>query len=140
MKRVVVDASVAVKWFVPEIHSEGAAQLLSAQFLLSAPDLIGPELGNTIWKKVRRGEITPTEAAEILNAFATLEVDIHPSSALLGAALELAVAIDRPVYDCFYLALAIAQNGVMVTADRRFHDSVIDSGLTEHIRWIQDQL
>ena len=139
MKRVVVDASVAVKWFVPEIHSELAARLLDAELIVSAPDLIGPELGNTLWKKVRRQEITPEEAAEILKAFPSLGVEIYPSSALLGSAFEVAVALDRTVYDSLYLALAVAQDGALVTADQKFHAAVIESTLASHVRWIADE-
>jgi predicted nucleic acid-binding protein len=139
MKRVVVDASIAVKWFVPEIHSELAARLLDAEFIVSAPDLIGPELGNTLWKKVRRREITPKEAAEILKTFPSLGVEIYPSSALLSSAFEVAVVLDRTVYDSLYLALAVAQDGALVTADQKFHAAVIESTLASHVRWIGDE-
>jgi len=139
MKRVVVDASVAVKWFVPEVHSELAARLLDAEFIVSAPDLIGPELGNSLWKKVRRQEITPEEAAGILKTFPSLGVEIYPSSALLSSAFEVAVALDRTVYDSLYLALAVAQDGALVTADQRFHAAVIESTLASHVRWIADE-
>jgi len=47
MKKFVVDASVAVKWFVPEIQSAAAERLLDPEIVLSAPDLILSELGNT---------------------------------------------------------------------------------------------
>jgi predicted nucleic acid-binding protein len=139
MKKLVVDASVAIKWFVPEVHSAAAARLLDPELILSAPDLIGPELGNTIWKKVRRQEITSAEAAEILIAFAGADVDIYPSDILLPSAFRLALALDRTVYDSLYLALAVAQDCALITADQRFHVSVRDSPLAKHIRWIEDE-
>jgi predicted nucleic acid-binding protein len=139
VKRLIVDASVAVKWFVPEVHSAAAARLLDPEFIISAPDLIGPELGNTVWKKVRRQEITSEEAAEILNAFPSMGIEIYPSAALLIPAFELAVALDRTVYDSLYLALAIAQDGALITADRRFHRVVTESPLGSHVRWIEDE-
>lgn len=138
MKKLVVDASVAIKWFVPEIHSAAAVRLLNTELILSAPDLIAPEFGNTIWKKVRRQEITPEEAAEILIAFAGAGVDTYPSDILLPSAFRLALALDRTVYDSLYLALAVAQDCALVTADQRFHDSVRASPLVSHIRWIED--
>jgi predicted nucleic acid-binding protein len=110
MKKVVVDASVAVKWFVPEIHSVAASRMLDREIALYAPDLIGPEFGNILWKKVRREEIRREEAAEIMNAFAKLPFEIRPSSTLLPAAFELAVALNRTVYDSLYLALAVAED------------------------------
>ena len=82
MKKFVVDASVAVKWFVPEIQSAAAERLLDPEIVLSAPDLILSELGNTLWKKVRRLEITSHEAEEIVTAFDSVPVEIYPSRAL----------------------------------------------------------
>lgn len=136
MKKVVVDASVAAKWFIPEIHSDAAARFLDAEIVLSAPDLLGPEFGNILWKKVRRAEITKHEAVEILNAFAAVPLEIHPSAALLPAAFELAASLDRSVYDSLYLALAVAEDCVLITADSRFHDAVCGSSLSNHVHWV----
>jgi predicted nucleic acid-binding protein len=140
MKKLIVDASVAIKWFVPEIHSEAAARLLDPRFILFAPDLIGPELGNTVWKKVRRREITTEEATEILNVFPSMGVEIYPSSVLLTSAFELAVALDRTVYDSLYLALAVAQDGALITADQRFYASVMATPFARHVGWVEDAL
>jgi Predicted nucleic acid-binding protein, contains PIN domain len=140
MKKVVVDASVAVKWFVPEIHSTAASLLLDPEIALYAPDLIGPELGNIVWKKVRREEIGRAEAAEIMNAFAKLPFEIRPSSTLLPAAFELAIALDRTVYDSLYLALAVAEDCALITADAKFHATVATSSLAGHVQWVADEI
>jgi predicted nucleic acid-binding protein len=140
MSRWVVDASVAVQWFVPEVHSDSAAQLLDPGLHLSAPDLIGPELANTLWKKVRRQELTIADAAEIVKVFPAMDVEIHPSADLLPAAFELATVLDRTVYDCLYLALAIAQDAVLITADAKFHAAASQSPFANHITWIDDEL
>ena len=53
-----VDASVAVKWFVPENHSAEALRLLDEGFRRHIPVLLHTEVGQTIWKKVyQRKEI-----------------------------------------------------------------------------------
>ncbi|MEO8034151.1 MAG: type II toxin-antitoxin system VapC family toxin [Acidobacteriota bacterium] len=140
MKKVVVDASVAIKWFVPEIHSEAAAHLLEIEIVLCAPDLIFPEFGNILWKKVRRGEISREEADEILAAFSAIPLDIHPSSVLLAGAFELAVELDRSVYDSLYLALAVAESCVLVTADRKFHTVVTTSSVANHVLWVEEEI
>jgi predicted nucleic acid-binding protein len=44
----VVDASVALKWFLPEVHSDAAARLLREGYRLHAPDLIRAEFGNVL--------------------------------------------------------------------------------------------
>ena len=56
MSAFVVDASVVVKWFVPEVHSDAARRLLTLSHEYFAPDLLFAETANTIWKKIRRGE------------------------------------------------------------------------------------
>ena len=61
-----VDASTTVKWYVPENHSDEAELLLNPQHEIFAPELIIPELGNIIWKKVRRGELTEAEGNKIV--------------------------------------------------------------------------
>lgn len=140
MKKVVVDASVAVKWFVPEIHSAAAVRMLDPEITLYAPDLIGPEFGNILWKKVRREEIGREEADAIMNAFAKLPFEIRPSSSLLPAAFELAIELDRTVYDSLYLALAVAEDCTLVTADAKFHATVAATPFAEHVQWVEEEI
>jgi predicted nucleic acid-binding protein len=140
MKKVVVDASVAVKWFVPEIHSAAAARMLDPEIALYAPDLIGPEFGNILWKKVRREEIGRGDAGEIMTAFAKVPFEIRPSALLLPAAFELAVELDRTVYDSLYLTLAVVEDCVLVTADAKFHAAIAASPLAVHVRWVEEEI
>lgn len=138
--KFVVDASVAIKWFIPEVHSAAAERLLSdsrADFL--APDLILPEFGNILWKKERRNEITQSEALEILAGLETVGLDVHPSRSLVVSAFEIASRLDRSVYDCLYLALAIAQNCPLITADRKFHSAIAGTMFDDHIRWVEEE-
>jgi predicted nucleic acid-binding protein len=51
---VVVDASVAIKWYLPEIHSEDALRLIDEERELLVPDLVWSEVGNILWKKWQR--------------------------------------------------------------------------------------
>ena len=60
---LVVDASVVIKWHVTEVHSPAALRLLRDDApALHAPDLVFPEVGNILWKKVRRGDLTEEQA------------------------------------------------------------------------------
>ena len=55
MNRCVIDASVAVKWFLPEIHTDAAEKWMARDAAFLAPDLIYAEFGNVLWKRARSG-------------------------------------------------------------------------------------
>jgi predicted nucleic acid-binding protein len=113
----VIDASVAIKWFVEEPDSKHAAGLL--RHPLSAPDLLGPECANILWKKVGRAELTLDEAEVIALALERAAITLHPARARLATAMKLACELGCTAYDCFYLALAQELQQPLVTADLR---------------------
>jgi len=134
----IVDASIAVKWYVPEIHTEAAARLLDPAHELHAPDLILPEFGSIIWKKIRRGEITVHKGCEIIGAFLAVPVLKHPATVLLESAFETAHGTAQTVYDCTYLALAVALECQMVTADEKFYRALKAGSLASFLLWVED--
>lgn len=138
MTRWVVDASVAVKWLLPEIHSAQAERLVTPQNGLLAPALLQAEVGNALVKRIRAGELQRGEAAGILDDFRRLSLVYFPIEPLLEAAFELAVWHHSSLYDCLYLALALHENIRLVTADRRFYDVVERSPQASAIAWIED--
>lgn len=134
---VIVDASVAFKWFVrEELHAEALA-LLDHPRQLHAPDLIVAEVANVAWKACRRGDIVRAQAEAIAAAISHYIPTLHLSATLAPAALEFALALDHPVYDCLYLACARTVDGILITADRRFHDAVRGGDDGERIRHLE---
>jgi predicted nucleic acid-binding protein len=125
MSGYVVDASVAVKWLVSEAFSGEAAHLLDGAATLVAPELLFAEATNALWALCRRAEITRAEFAEAVDVLKAAPVRVPvPMRHLAASAARLAVDLDHPAYDCFYLALALQEHYPVVTADRRFHDVV----------------
>ncbi|HEX6096712.1 MAG TPA: hypothetical protein VF432_10345 [Thermoanaerobaculia bacterium] len=51
---------------------------------------------------------------------------------------SLAVALDRTVYDSLYLALAVAEECVLVTADAKFHATIVMTPLAAHVQWVEE--
>lgn len=129
-----VDSSVAVKWFVPETGSDRAAALLDSSLHLAAPDLLYPEAGNVVWKKVERGELSAREARDVINGLGRVPIAITESTQLLEAALEIAIASHRTVYDSLYVALAVARECDFVTADERLANSLAWGPLASHVK------
>jgi predicted nucleic acid-binding protein len=86
---------------------------------LMAPDLFWAEVGNILWKSVRNGRISATSAKGAIMDLESLHLDAVPAGELLGDAFDIAAAFDRTVYDALYVALAIAADAPLVTADER---------------------
>jgi predicted nucleic acid-binding protein len=116
---LVVDASVACKWFVTETGSDAADVLLASGDTLLAPDVILPEVCNVAWIKLRRREIVSEQAAAMMYSLPDLFDQLVPSTHLAVRALDIANELGHPAYDCFYLATAELHDARMVTDDRR---------------------
>ena len=138
MTRYVVDASVVVKWFVPEIHAEAARNLLSEDFALSSPDLVRAEVGNVLWKKWRRDQLSSEVVDEVLRDLGRLPLRIETSRPLLGTAWDVARRFDRSFYDGFYVALAVRAGCPLVTADGKLYNSLREGALSERLVWVED--
>jgi predicted nucleic acid-binding protein len=115
---MVIDASVAIKWVVPEVGSEAASHLLGQE--LWAPSLWLAEVANALLKKTRRGEITRDEARLRAQDLADAPIEPIELPILLPSAMRMADELGHSIYDCFYLAAALLRDTTLVTADRRF--------------------
>ncbi len=135
---LIVDASVAVKWFVREELHEQALALLEKADLFEAPDLIVAEVTNIAWKKCARGEMTQPKAQAMAAAIGNYIPRLRPSGELAGRALDMALELDHPVYDCLYLACSEAASGVLVTADKKFCQAVRGTPFEPLVRYLGD--
>jgi predicted nucleic acid-binding protein len=135
----VVDASLIIKWFVPEIHSESARRWLGASHDYVAPDLLFSEAGNAVWKKVRRKELDENEARQLVVDLAQVAVETVATRSLLQDALALALTVGITVYDAMYLTLAVRLDTEVITGDSRFADKIAEHPLlVKHIRRLQN--
>lgn len=119
MKTFVIDASIAIKWVIDEAGTPEALTLRRNARLI-APELLTTECANILWKKFQRRELSREEALLAARLIQAADIDFVPSHSLLEPATRLAIELDHPAYDCFYLALAIQQDCQFVTADERF--------------------
>jgi predicted nucleic acid-binding protein len=129
---IVVDASVALKWVVEEPGSDAALAIRSEQ--LVAPAIWLAEAANALWRHVRLGEASAVEAFARMARLERAPVLSIPIQRYVAAALELATRSDHPVYDCFYLALAIELGAPVVTDDRRFAAAAARIGFGKQVR------
>ena len=118
--RFVVDASVAVKLLVDEPDSDAARELAANGQELHAPRLMVSEVANALWRKARLGQIERADAGAALVLLSDMPMRWNDDETVSADAVRLALALDHPVYDCMYLALAHRIGATVVTADRRF--------------------
>jgi predicted nucleic acid-binding protein len=116
---LVLDASVAVRWFIDVPASERAYRLIASEDRLLAPDLVISEIASALWKAVRFANLAPATAAEAMVAAGAAFHELVSARMLADRALAIALDLRHPVYDCFYLALAEARGSRLVTADDR---------------------
>ena len=131
MSLVVVDASVAAKWFLPENGEalvDQAAALLDIydrkQVQFVVPDLFYVEIASAIWKAVRVGRVSRAFGDQALVLLTQREFATVPSLKLLDKAFQIAADHGRTVYDCLYVALAVQTNSQLITADERLANSL----------------
>lgn len=118
---IVLDASVGVKWFMPESGREEALALLSlaaaGDATLVVPDLFVYEVLRTVRRKADNA--SAREAVEFFSAAGV--VMVPPMAWVLQAALDQASALGCDVYDACAPAIAAILGAELHSADRRAH-------------------
>jgi predicted nucleic acid-binding protein len=134
MRPVILDASAAAKWYTTEPGGEEAVALVRSGADLYAPDFFLIEMDNLFSKWMRRGDMSRAEAEEARENLAAQPVTYVGSAELRQHAWEIAAMTGRAMYDCLYVALAVALDGVMVTADARLAQGLMGTPFGEYIR------
>lgn len=131
---IVVDASVAIKFVVEEPDSDRALELVGNSEPLTAPDWMLAEAASSIARKVNSEGLDPVKAQRSLALLPEFFTRLHPTLELLESGFSLALRLQHPFYDCLYLALAVAEDAPLVTADRKFVSLCAAAGLRERVR------
>jgi predicted nucleic acid-binding protein len=130
----VIDASVAVKFVADEPGSDAAMAYVTASQTLIAPDWVLVEAASALWNKVQAGAIDRNGAEAGLAAVPEFFQHLFGTLDLLQRGYALALDLDHAVYDCLYLALAMAEEAVLITADKKFVTTIQRRGLGQHVR------
>ncbi|MCY3655233.1 MAG: type II toxin-antitoxin system VapC family toxin [Chloroflexota bacterium] len=125
-ERVVVDASVAVKWLVEEVDSEEAIKLgqgwAEAGVALAAPHLLPFEVANALHRRVLSEELSIDRVGVLVDFLLDMGIELFGVSALHLRALTLASELNQQAaYDSHYLVLAEELDCEFWTADARFY-------------------
>ncbi len=135
---VVVDASVVVKWYVPERDHEAARAVRDA-YLDGVVDLLAPSLlPFEVVNALRYADLFDDEQLE--GAAATLPdygIEFVPFRRL-DAVPAAATTADTSVYDAAYLALAAARDCRLYTADERLVATVEATPYASHVEHVRE--
>jgi predicted nucleic acid-binding protein len=137
--RLVVDASVAVKWLIPEPYTEEASRLRAREYEILAPGHVRVEVANALWKRHRRGDLTREQARDGVGIISADGAIGEPQElgSLLPASFEIAIAHGRTVYDALYVALSLREDCPFVTADRPLYES-LSATYRDTMLWVED--
>ncbi len=118
---LVLDTSVAVKWYLPEdLHDEAIELLRRAEAGdadLLAPGTVQPEFFNALWWQHRREDLPLDRVRDLWKQFALDPVVLYAPEELIPRAAEIALQTRVIIYDALFLALAENSETVVVTAD-----------------------
>lgn len=125
---VVVDSSVALKWYLEEEGADAARQVLLEENL-AAPEFLLVECANVFATKARQGRIGVLGASQgMAELNGRLSIRLYPDRAYAEYAHALAIELGHSAHDCLYLAVALQEGMILITADDRFEEKVREHG------------
>ena len=141
MKNIVVDASVALKWYLQDEYGADQALYLLSEFVeghlgLQAPALIDYEFINAMWVAGKTGRIGLDDRDAAVKNFLNIDITRTGILEFYEAILTIATKYHRSCYDAAYLALAETTGARFVTSDKKLFNSVQKN--IKSITWIED--
>src|ERR1700747_1092666 len=126
MQILILDAGVAIKWLPPfdsEPLAAEARALLDrwsrAEIQIAVPDLFWAEIGNMLWKSVRVGRCSRSEADELLRTLQMMNLPVIPSAQLVELALSIASFHGRAIHELPLCRTGKQSGAEMVSADEK---------------------
>jgi len=136
MKIPVIDAGVAIKWFLPEDGYENASGIIHFYSEFLAPDLFMIEIDTIITKKVRKREIELSEAVFLYDEIRKLPFKFIHYNQIAKLSVELSATLPITLYDATYLSVALQFNENVFTADKRFFRGISTTPFKDYVRSI----
>jgi predicted nucleic acid-binding protein len=135
-KEVVLDASVAVKWFSKEEDADMAIEIrdehVAGRLTIVCPDLLLYEVSNALRYNPGFGA---DDVRSAIKDLVDLDLDlVPPNEEILGNAIERAVKRNITVYDSCYLSLAESLGLEFVTGDKKLYGRIKDLGFVKSLK------
>ena len=133
MTSFVVDASVGIKWFLPERQELEAEHLLGGAYTLLVPELLYSEIANIFWKRVTFNGLDRTIAQKAIKALGSFCLESFTCASLFKDAFEIATLTGCTAYDGLYVALAVQEDAQLITVDKRLVSTLRSTPLEKYI-------
>ena len=133
---LVVDASVAVKWVVPEPRAEGHLdQALEVLAAIRRRDVRIVQPAHWLFEVAAvLVRSRPRFVDQGLDLLEVIKASIADEAAILRRAARLAEELDHHLFDTLYHAVALEREGVLVTADGRYARKAAHLGRVVELR------
>jgi predicted nucleic acid-binding protein len=135
---LVVDANVAVKWFVQQQGPDHARRVQAYNGPLIAPALLIAETANGLWRHIQRGDVTANQARTAIVGLPKWFSELVEDQSLAPSAMDLSTGLNYSTYDCIYLALSRARSAPLVTADKRLINHLSTTQYKSHVVHLSD--
>jgi predicted nucleic acid-binding protein len=134
IKRLVLDASVAVAWCLPDEHTaygEGVLDLLASGIEAVVPAIWPFEVANALLVSERRKRTTAQQVTSILERISDFPITVDPirMSRAFGTILLLARQEELTEYDAAYIDLALREGLPLATLDDRLGAAARNVGI-----------
>lgn len=140
---IVVDASAAIRWFMPADPGGEVYGLPRTAAALVAPDLFIAEIRSAALRYVRKKELTRDAAMAMVETIDRLMAGYVPLQELREGAWAMALTYDHSPYGCFYIELARSMGSCLITTDgdliRKFAGSPLAGHIVDLADWRPEQ-
>jgi predicted nucleic acid-binding protein len=131
----VVDATVILKWYLPEIYSDESRKLLD-HFEIYTVDVAISQVATALWKRLKTGEVKAHQGKRIVANLVRLPIHFVAASLLANNAIELSSYSTRTFNECLYFVLALREQTKLVTADFSWYTMMSTGKLKGHVGFV----
>jgi len=139
--RYIIDASVAVKWFIEETDSHRAVKLKelfeNGKADLEAPSLLTYEVASAL-RFHPKVKFTLKQLHGAIEALGQMQIVVEPTEAEWAKAFRFSLENAISIYDAAYLSLADNRMGKMVTSDAQFLTKLRSAGARQKVVLLSD--
>lgn len=118
---IIVDASVAFQWILPDREEVAARAVLQSEEMLIAPSILRVEVTSAISRRYREGLLSEKDAKQAISGLQSIietgGIQLIPIEDLWELALALQFKVKHAFVDCLYLAASQSMQQPLVTAD-----------------------